>query len=186
MKNCLASVVRLLPIALIIVGCQSPEGPVPEDTLTGRPQTSQGGDFVDPTTVYGPGAAGLTPRDASPGANFTGAVQNEGLLPSIYFGFDQAAIDTGERAKLADAAQYLFDNPNADLLIEGHADWRGTTEYNLALADRRANAVKRYLSSLGIGAARVQTTSRGDLEATEGASEDVMARDRRADLIIVP
>ncbi len=125
---------------------------------------------------------GLEARDAS----FSGdANRVEGLLPSIYFDFDQAFVQPQERPKLVETADYLRDNPEARLLIEGHCDYKGTSEYNLALGDRRASNVKQYLEQIGIRADRIQVVSRGDLEAQEGANASQRAQDRRADLIVL-
>lgn len=169
-------VAALACLLLWVTGCNSQPRPSADDTLVGGGPNA---DFVDTTAVFGAGAAGLSPRQNQAG------VQQEGILPSVFFAFDQSAIAPGERSKLARAADYLFANPNAELLVEGHCDWRGTSEYNLALGDRRANAVKRYLTSLGVEASRIDTTSRGDIESVEGASDGQMSQDRRADLIVI-
>ena len=111
--------------------------------------------------------------------------EQRGVLPSIYFDFDSASIRVSERPKLSQAADYLADSPTARLLLEGHCDWRGTAEYNMGLGDRRAASVKTFMETLGVDAARVETLSKGDLEANDNASEDQMQQDRRVELIIV-
>ena len=95
------------------------------------------------------------------------------------------AIKAGERTKLQQAKEYLEKNPGFRLLLEGHCDWRGTAEYNLGLGDRRANSVKKYLQSIGVAADRVETLSKGSLEAAKNADEATMAKDRRVNLIVV-
>jgi peptidoglycan-associated lipoprotein len=70
-------------------------------------------------------------------------------------------------------------------LLEGHCDWRGTAEYNLGLGDRRANAAKKYLLSLGVAADRLESVSKGSLEASKNADDATMAKDRRVDLVVV-
>lgn len=109
----------------------------------------------------------------------------EGVLPSIYFGFDSSSVAASERAKLQQAAEYLQQNSGHHLLVEGHCDWYGTSEYNLALGDRRANSVSDYLGTLGITPLRVEKLSKGSLEATSGISKSQSSQDRRADLIIL-
>lgn len=109
----------------------------------------------------------------------------EGELPSIYFGFDSSSVAASERSKLQDAARYLEQNSGYHLLVEGHADWYGTSEYNLALGDRRANSVSDYLGTLGITPLRIEKLSKGSLEATSGLSKAQSSQDRRADLIIL-
>ncbi|MBH66953.1 MAG: peptidoglycan-associated lipoprotein [Rhodospirillaceae bacterium] len=104
------------------------------------------------------------------------------VLSSVYFELDQASIDPAEREKLRESANLILDNPAWNILIEGHCDWRGTSEYNIGLGDRRANSVKEYLISLGIPSGRVETRSKGDLESTPEGTEEEMSYDRRADL----
>ena len=76
----------------------------------------------------------------------------EGLFSPIYFDFDQSFIRPADRGALQEVAQYLNDNTGSKLLVEGHCDWRGTTEYNMALGDRRANSVTTYLEQIGVSA----------------------------------
>lgn len=140
---------------------------------------------------WGPDAAGLEPRtEGIDGGVYTDANGKqwkmvEGQLPSVYFGFDSSSIAANERAKLQQAADHLRQNPSNALLIEGHCDWYGTAEYNLALGDRRANSAHDYLITLGISSERVETLSKGSLESTSGLSKPQASQDRRADLIIL-
>jgi peptidoglycan-associated lipoprotein len=78
-----------------------------------------------------------------------------------YFDFNKADIRADAREALAKTAEYLRNNPGVRVTVEGHCDERGSTEYNLALGDRRAGAVKQYLVSLGISADRISTVSFG-------------------------
>src|SRR5205085_1825859 len=84
-------------------------------------------------------------------------------------------------------AKYLADPAHADerLLLEGHCDWRGTAEYNLALGDRRAAAVKKYLVTLKVPAAKLETTSKGSIGAKEKGTDAEMAGDRHVEFVIV-
>lgn len=112
---------------------------------------------------------------------------NRGFANKIYFDLDQSNLKEDARAKLAADAKFLNDAANGNLVvtIEGHCDERGTNEYNLALGDRRANAVKDYLTSLGISASRMTTLSYGEErpECTE-SSESCWWRNRRAQLVL--
>lgn len=131
---------------------------------------------------------GLEPRDASEGISdgmYNGREMITGVFPSVYFGFDSSSIGAAERVKLQQAADYLKANPTDGLLIEGHSDWYGTAEYNLALGDRRAGSASSYLNTLGVSPLRVETLSKGSLEATSGLSKLDSAQDRRVDLIIL-
>jgi len=94
-------------------------------------------------------------------------------------------VRPADRPLLQEAAQFLANNPGTKVIVEGHCDWRGTTEYNLALGDRRANSVRDYLVSLGVSQDRIETVSFGDRMAQTEANEQQMQEDRRADLILV-
>ena len=104
---------------------------------------------------------------------------------TVYFDYDKSDIKPSEREKLKIAKEYLDKNPAHRLILEGRADWRGTAEYNLGLGDRRANAAKKYIVSIGASATRVETLSKGSLEASKNADEATMAKDRRVDLVVV-
>lgn len=104
---------------------------------------------------------------------------------TVYFDYDSAAVKQAERNKVQQVADYLKSNPGARVVLEGHCDWRGTTEYNMGLGDRRANAVRSYLGTLGVDASRIETVSKGDLDAKEGATDAEMKMDRRVDFGLV-
>ena len=108
-----------------------------------------------------------------------------GELPSVYFGFDSSSVAASERLKLQEAAEHLQQNSEDHLLVEGHCDWYGTSEYNLALGDRRANSISDYLDTLGITPERIEKLSKGSLEAISGSSKELSLKDRRADLILL-
>ncbi len=108
-----------------------------------------------------------------------------GMFESVYFEFDRSNIRPGERAKIESVADHLRENANQNILLEGHCDWRGTTEYNLGLGDRRATSVSEYLQNLGISRDRIEVLSMGDLEAAVGGTEAQMAEDRRVEFVIL-
>ena len=100
---------------------------------------------------------------------------------TIYFDTDRFIIDATDQAALAAQAAWLGRYPAKRITIEGHADERGTREYNLALGERRANAAKNYLVSLGIDAARITTVSHGkEKPVALGSDEASWAQNRRA------
>jgi len=82
-------------------------------------------------------------------------------LRDTYFDFDKSAIRDDAKQALVDDAKLLKAHPDMKVKVEGHCDERGTVEYNLALGNRRAQAVKRYLSDLGIDVSRISTISYG-------------------------
>lgn len=104
----------------------------------------------------------------------------------VYFGFDQYNVDAEDQATLQSQAQWLQRNPAIRVTLEGHADERGTRDYNIALGERRANAAKNYLASLGIDANRIQVISYGKERPAElGSTEEAYAKNRRAVTVII-
>ncbi len=107
-------------------------------------------------------------------------------LKDIYFDFDRYTLQPEARQILKANAEWLKSNPTGRVEIEGHADERGTNEYNLALGARRAQAVKDYLATLGIGADRLSTISYGEeLPVCKGQGESCWQRNRRAHFVII-
>lgn len=162
-------------------GCsKKPKRPDPSATVIGP----AGGGAINPLDVNAPvdaSAAGLEQRDPN---IIEDANSIRGMFQPVYFDFDKSDIKQAERAKLQEAANYMKDHPEQRILLEGHCDWRGTAEYNLGLGDRRANAAKRYLSSLA-PADRIETLSKGSLDAQPNADDATMAKDRRVDIVIL-
>ena len=110
----------------------------------------------------------------------------EALTEIIFFEYDSDEIRGEAEAKLRAKADILRANPSVRLRIEGHADQRGSTEYNLALGQRRAEAVRAWLGAYGIDASRFTTLSYGkERPLDEGADESALARNRRAEFAIV-
>ncbi len=104
----------------------------------------------------------------------------------IYFDTDQYNIDSGDAAALQSQAQWLLRYPAKRATIEGHCDERGTRDYNLALGERRANAAKNYLASLGVDANRLSTVSYGkERPVAMGSNESAWAQNRRAATITI-
>jgi peptidoglycan-associated lipoprotein len=104
---------------------------------------------------------------------------------TVYFGFDSSELAGEAQATLDRQAAFLNVNPTMVVIIEGHADERGTREYNLALSDRRAVAVRDYLLAKGLNAARVRTVSYGkERPAVSGSTEEAWAKNRRAATVL--
>ena len=104
---------------------------------------------------------------------------------TVNFGFDSAELTVSARSTLNRQAAFLNLNPDLMIVIEGHADERGTREYNLALGDRRATAVRDYLVAKGINSARVRTVSYGkERPAVAGSDEAAWAKNRRAATVL--
>ena len=104
---------------------------------------------------------------------------------SVYFGFDSSELTVKAQAILDRQAAFLNVNPTMVVIIEGHADERGTREYNLALGDRRAVAARDYLLAKGLNAARVRTVSYGkERPAVSGSTEGSWEFNRRAATVL--
>src|SRR5262249_46655372 len=106
-------------------------------------------------------------------------------MQDAFFDLDKADIRSDARTALAHDAEFLRSYPQIKVVVEGHCDERGSTEYNLALGDRRAAAVKQYLVSLGIGADRLSTVSYGKEkpQCTE-SNETCWQKNRRGHFIM--
>ncbi|MBP5343723.1 MAG: peptidoglycan-associated lipoprotein Pal [Alphaproteobacteria bacterium] len=99
----------------------------------------------------------------------------------IYFSFNGYSLDAQAKAELTAQADWLNANPRALIVIEGRCDERGTREYNLALGERRANAARSYLMTLGVAANRIRTISYGkDKPVVLGSDEEAWAKNRSA------
>jgi len=105
---------------------------------------------------------------------------------TVYFGTDEYSLDEAARATLTAQARWLAANPNVRASIEGHADERGTREYNQALGERRANAARDFLVSQGVPTARLVVTSWGkERPVAQGSNEEAWAQNRRAATVII-
>jgi peptidoglycan-associated lipoprotein len=100
----------------------------------------------------------------------------------VYFAFDDASLTPEGMARLDAIAAYMKTNTKEKLKVEGHCDDRGSIEYNLALGQRRAESVRKYLETIGIGADRLQAVSFGsEKPAVVGQGEEAWSKNRRAE-----
>ena len=103
----------------------------------------------------------------------------------VFFEFDQFVLSDSAKAVLNKKAKWLKDHPNSKALIEGHCDERGSTEYNLALGQKRAEAAMQYILALGINPSRVSTISFGKEKPVDpGHNEAAWAKNRRAHFVL--
>jgi peptidoglycan-associated lipoprotein len=162
-----------LAVALsLTAACNNSRRPtqLPPPPPTGSETGSQGTSGADQGGIAGAAIPGSQ-------AHFLQSVPAD----RVFFGTDEFSLTGEARAVLNAQAEYLAQYPNVSVTIEGHADERGTREYNLALGDRRANSVRNYLESRGIGANRMTTISWGkERPAVEGSSEQAWSQNRRA------
>ena len=112
--------------------------------------------------------------------------ENTNSLQTVYFEFDKYSLTKRARTALEANAEWLRANPEVFARIEGHCDERGTVEYNLALGQRRANAARDYLISLGMGSAQVSTVSYGEERPLDPRqTEEAWAKNRRCHFVIL-
>lgn len=105
-------------------------------------------------------------------------------LSSVYFEYDSFNLTSDAKSALNAAAQWMKSNPSVQVQVEGHTDERGTTEYNLALGERRAGAVKDYLVMMGVPAAQLSTISYGEERPVGvGSNEQAWSQNRRAEFV---
>ena len=103
----------------------------------------------------------------------------------VYFDFDSSALEYAAKDLLFQKSEWLRMNPDASVIIEGHCDARGTSAYNIALGDRRAESAKAFLLDLGIDANQLSTISYGEERPVDmGKNEEAWAKNRRAHFII--
>ena len=145
---------------------------------------------VDGTGVVGQDGAGANDPNAANGGRGAPGSQSDFVASisadRIFFDTDQADVDGGDQATLQSQATWLARYPNVRVTLEGHADERGTREYNLALGERRANAAKNALASLGVDPSRITTISYGkERPDALGSDEESYARNRRAVTVTV-
>lgn len=164
---------------LLLAACSKKPVRDPQTTMMGPATTdiaSQPVDLVaDPVSTLEARPAGVTEDE------FT----IRGLMEPVYFEFDRSAVSSKERPKIEAAVKWLKENADKRMLLEGRCDWRGTAEYNLGLGDRRANAVKKYLESLGIDSKRLEVLSKGSTEATQTGGDAEWAKDRRVEFVVL-
>lgn len=139
----------------------------------------------------GLGGAGLGEEGLAGGSSLDRAKrglgpEEDGILKDVHFGYDGYEIDMTEQQVLARNLEWLRQNPRAKVELEGHADSRGTIEYNLALGAKRAKTVKDYLVTGGIAAERISTISYGEeLPLCHDEQESCWARNRRVHGVVL-
>jgi len=160
--------------------------------FTGCAKDEQMADAQASTVATGPGTGGPPPPPRPPAvdpnqraAEMARQAREEFQNRHIYFAFDRYELSTEAQATLDRKVAFLNEMREVRVQIEGHCDDRGTTAYNLALGERRANSAKTYLTTAGVNAARLTTISYGEERpADPGQSEAAWAKNRRAQFVI--
>ena len=156
------SLVRLAAVAFVGIGLGVGCASTPEES----PTTDTNSEWSE-----SPSTDSTAMRDSTPVPE----------LQTVYFAFDRSDIREDARAKLRSNAE-VINGMERTVTVEGHADERGSTEYNLALGERRANAVKRYLVDLGVASSKLRTVSFGEARpAVPGHDENAWRYNRRVE-----
>ena len=166
----------LIPVFLFTVSCAQQEVKDTEETAT------------EPEKVPEETATQATQEvteDMSAEERAILAARNMFLSEDVYFEFDKSTLDSMSQDILSRKADWMRDNQDIVVSIEGHCDERGTNEYNLALGERRAESAKAFLVDLGIEAYRISTVSYGEERPVDtGQNEEAWAKNRRAHCLI--
>lgn len=148
------------------------------EVLPPPPEDNSGGNAIQPGPQVQPTGPVVGTQD-----HFAAAV---GSSTTIYFDTDKYNVDSQDAAALQAQAQYFARYPQITFTIEGHADERGTREYNIALGEKRATSAKNFLVSLGVNPARIAVVSYGkEAPVALGSDEASWARNRRAASVII-
>lgn len=194
------TVIVFLP-ALLLTGCGRQAGPVapespadmtaaPEEAgipeETGEEAMSEADILAERDRVAEQQAREAEALRQAEMARIAGAAKAAFVDEDIHFAFDSFLLDAEAERILGEKAVWLQDNDGVSVQIEGHCDERGTSAYNLALGERRANTVQQYLTVLGIAPNRLSTISYGEeYPLDDGHNEAAWSRNRRAHFVII-
>jgi len=125
-------------------------------------------------------ASGLEGESGASGSTLSADMEQLLNTNKVYFEFDSSAVDPESQRVVEAHSQFLIENPDVNVVLEGHADERGTREYNLALGERRANSVAEIMVAYGVAPGRIQTVSYGEERpAALGSDESAWQLNRR-------
>lgn len=171
-KPNLISVVGIFLVALVVAGCSSTgtpnEAPPEADAIEQTQPLQQTVNEIVETSDFD--------KDGDP-------IDGSGrpISRTFYFDYDKAVLRPADLAALEIHAQILRRNSDHAIVVEGHCDERGTREYNLALGERRANAISSFLTSAGVSSRQIETVSYGEEQPEDpGHDDSAWARNRRA------
>lgn len=177
-------VVAMLATAMVLGAChkkEPPQPPTPQPPVQTRDTAAENAAARERARADSIAKADAARRAAEEAAT---AARNA-LTQMVFFDYDKSDVRSDMQDLLNQKAAILRANPNVTLRIDGHADERGTVEYNLALSLRRANAVKEYLTGFGIDASRLEVAAFGEEKPLDPAStEEAWAKNRRAEFQI--
>ena len=172
----------ILPGLLIVTGCANKAvhteqmaeeaAPAPEEKATQQKAAA---------AVEVQAAEDVNPVQTEEATRTARMVSQEVMRDDIYFDFDSAVLKEAAKVELVRKAEWLRGNPDASVIIEGHCDERGTSAYNIALGDRRAQSAKAFFVDVGVDAGQLSTISYGEERPVDVAqTEAAWAMNRRA------
>ncbi|WNL40516.1 peptidoglycan-associated lipoprotein Pal [Halomonas sp. PAMB 3232] len=163
---------------LAVAGCSSTGG-----TQDGDAYGSQSGSTAGTGTGSGMGTNGSGQYGSTSGSGYGAGQQADSRIPevrTIYFDYDRDTIKSEYESVVMGHARYLQANPNARVTLQGHTDERGTREYNMALGERRARAVQRFLNIQGVSPSQMSVVSYGEERpAASGQGDSAYSQNRR-------
>jgi peptidoglycan-associated lipoprotein len=166
---------------MLLAGCQKRAVTKPGETPGQVEREQPAVEREAPERITEQKPESITSRDLDAQA----AEGKAGMFEDIFFAYDRYDVEDRYKSELESIASWMMKNSSATILIEGHTDERGTNEYNLALGDRRAKAVKDFLVSLGIQSSRIETISYGEERGVcNEETEECWARNRRAHFLV--
>jgi peptidoglycan-associated lipoprotein len=172
--------IAMFAVVGLLVGCSStPDTQKPADVVDVKPSTT---DVKPPPKTTGPTVTPAAPQ--SVGVDPLKDPKNILSRRSIYFDYDQFTVKEEFKPVVSAHAGYLSQNRNRRMTIQGNTDERGSREYNLALGQKRADAVKSMMTLLGASSGQIETVSFGEEKPrAQGANEQAWAENRRADIV---
>ncbi|MEI6638852.1 MAG: OmpA family protein [Chlorobium sp.] len=180
--------VFVLPL-LVIAGCSSDAALTSTGSQVVPVPLAVAPAFLTPPPA--PAAVAVTPappapdKDSQPQSGYGFDQWQKGPLGDVFFAFDSSALSDKAQELLAKNAAWFGRNPSKSARVEGHCDSRGTSEYNIALGERRSTGVKEYLVRLGVASTRLETVSFGEERPFDsGKNSEAMANNRRAHFIV--
>ena len=167
-------------MAALLAGCSTqPAAPVDEQSAAAAAAAAKDGAATSGTTT-----SGVSGSATGTGANPLKDPNNILSKRSIYFEFDSFVVDDKYKAQIDAHAKYLSANRSAKVTLQGHTDERGSREYNIALGQKRADAVKRAMTLMGVQEVVIETVSYGkEKPKREGHDEAAWAENRRVDIV---
>ena len=174
-RQWLQSFFVMMVAGLLVAGCASRDAPEPTEPAVEPVET--------PDTTPAPAPPPQPPAFDANGNPYVEGTQRL-LSRTFYFGYDRAVINPDDLSSLEMHATVLRNNRDRRIVIEGHCDERGTREYNLALGERRSDAVRGFLTSAGVSPRQIENVSYGEERPEDaGHNESSWSRNRRAVMI---